>query len=322
MHIIKLLMLLVIAPVATVIVLEASILIRLAWSLIRGKGCAVAFTKQAKIIHALAIPLLICMSYAYFIEPYWLQVNHFTIETDKLADIAFRIVHISDLHCDVKQRNEAKVVKIINDLKPDAVVFTGDISNEVSGKDRSQVIQQFKAMMASIEADRKFAVYGNWDGHVKNGDAFDDTGFRPLEGESIRLEKDGQAIRIAGIDIWCKNEYRDLLASNSPDDYNVLLYHYSDLAEDLSDLDVDLYLSGHTHGGQIALPIYGAIITLSKFGKKYEAGLYEVGNMTLYVNRGIGMEGGHAPRMRFCARPEIAVFDILPKAGPTTVNNN
>ncbi|MCK4999922.1 MAG: metallophosphoesterase [Anaerohalosphaera sp.] len=320
MHIIKLLMLMVVAPVVIIIVLEAGLLVRLGWNVLRGKGCAVAFTKKARIIHAFAIPLLGCMAYAYFIEPYWIEVNQFTIETDKLADTSFRIVQLSDVHCDVKQRNEAKIVEIVNGLKPDVVVFTGDISNVTTGPDRAMVIEQFKQMMTAIKADNKIAVYGNWDGHVKNGAAFEGTGFKVLQGQSITVKKDGEKILFAGIDMWCDEDYKDLLAGNSSDAYNVLLYHYSDLAEDLGELNVDLYLSGHTHGGQIALPFYGAVITLSKFGKKYEAGLYEVDDMVLYVNRGIGMEGMMAPRMRFCARPEIAVFDIVPEA-EGSVNN-
>ena len=58
---------------------------------------------------------------------------------------------------------------------------------------------------------------------------------------------------------------------------------------------------------------FGAIVTLSKYGKKYERGLYTIGKGWLYVNRGIGMEGGLAPRVRFCARPEITVIEITPE---------
>jgi predicted MPP superfamily phosphohydrolase len=63
----------------------------------------------------------------------------------------------------------------------------------------------------------------------------------------------------------------------------------------------------------VALPWYGALITFSKFGKKYESGLYRVGTTTLYVNRGLGLEPRPGPQVRFLARPEIAVFDILPE---------
>jgi len=90
------------------------------------------------------------------------------------------------------------------------------------------------------------------------------------------------------------------------------LYHYPDAIEEAAQHRIDLYCAGHTHGGQVALPFYGAIITLSKFGKKYESGLRRLEDTWLYVNRGIGMEGGPAPRVRFCARPEITVIELSP----------
>ena len=63
----------------------------------------------------------------------------------------------------------------------------------------------------------------------------------------------------------------------------------------------------------MALPGYGALITLSKFGKKYESGMYRSDGTMLYVNRGLGLEPSPAPQVRFFARPEIAVFDIVPE---------
>ena len=65
----------------------------------------------------------------------------------------------------------------------------------------------------------------------------------------------------------------------------------------------------------MALPFYGALITLSRFGKRFEAGLYRVEETRLYVNRGVGMEGGRAPRVRFFARPELTVIDLVPPSG-------
>jgi len=63
----------------------------------------------------------------------------------------------------------------------------------------------------------------------------------------------------------------------------------------------------------VRVPFYGALITFSRYDKKYEAGLYRVGATTMYVNRGIGMEGWRTPRVRFLARPEITVIDVTPK---------
>jgi predicted MPP superfamily phosphohydrolase len=96
-------------------------------------------------------------------------------------------------------------------------------------------------------------------------------------------------------------------------DFRLFLYHFPDAVEEASAANIDLYLAGHTHGGQVRLPFYGALITFSRYDKRYEAGLYRLGAATMYVNRGIGMEGGKAPRVRFLDRPEITVIDVAPK---------
>ena len=97
------------------------------------------------------------------------------------------------------------------------------------------------------------------------------------------------------------------------DAVHIFAHHYPDEIYEAAKHGVDLYLAGHTHGGQVALPLYGALVTLSRYGKRFEAGLYHVGETALYVSRGIGMEGGTAPRVRFWARPEIAVIDLVAK---------
>ena len=75
-------------------------------------------------------------------------------------------------------------------------------------------------------------------------------------------------------------------------------------------LGVDLYLCGHTHGGQIRAPLYGALATSSRWGKRYEMGLYRERGTTLYVSRGLGVEGLGAPRARFLAPPEIVLWEL------------
>ena len=104
----------------------------------------------------------------------------------------------------------------------------------------------------------------------------------------------------------------EAIASMPPDAFKIFLYHYPDLIKNAAVQNVDLYCAGHTHGGQVALPLYGAIITFSKFGKQYEAGLYREGATWLYVNRGVGLEGGSAPRVRFWARPELTIIESVP----------
>jgi predicted MPP superfamily phosphohydrolase len=90
----------------------------------------------------------------------------------------------------------------------------------------------------------------------------------------------------------------------------VLLYHSPELIPFASKLGIDLYLCGHTHGGQVRLPFYGAVLTSSELGKQYDMGYYRLRDTHLYVSRGIGMEGMGAPRVRFLCPPEITLFSI------------
>lgn len=260
----------------------------------------------AIILHSVALLGILCMLYGYFIEPYWLKVNILEIDSPKLKNINLRIVQISDLHCDKKTRNELELVQLINALNPDIIVFTGDALNT------SDALPTFKNTLKSLKASiGKYAVRGNFDIWYWSGlDLFSDTGFRELTRDSISLVKDGEEFCITGLSYAEPSGYTNILKSVSRDKFSIFLYHYPDLIEDVEGLNVDLYLCGHTHGGQVALPFYGALITMSKHGKKYESGEYHVGNTILYVNRGIGMEGGSVPRVRFWARPEITVFDI------------
>ncbi len=265
-------------------------------------------SKPAIVIHILTGIGLLCLCYGFFIEAYWVEVNEFTIPTSKLEKTSFRIVQISDTHCDTKMRNERKTIEIVNSLKPDIIVFTGDAINS------KKSIYLFRQTMASLNADiAKLAIRGNWFHSVGDDELFDGTGFQVLNGDKKVIEKDGEQIIIYGLNFWDSSSHNSLLRLTSPDTYNVFLYHSPDRIEDVQPRNVDMYLAGHTHGGQVALPFYGALITFSKFGKKYEAGMYKISETDMYVNRGLGMEGGHAPRARFFARPEIAVFDIVPE---------
>jgi uncharacterized protein len=289
---------------------EAYLIIGVVKSRRRGQGIPKQFwSAGAIVIHSLAILGVACMLYGSFIEPYWIEVKKVEIPTNKLHQTTVRLVQISDTHCTIRPLNEKKTVEIINRLKPDIIVFTGDSANNSRG------LRRFKETLGKLEAPLgKFAVRGNIDALFWPGaDIFGGTGFVELDGNSIEINKNEEKIWITGIS-WEKEGKPGGVLKKVPEDcFSVFLCHLPDLAEDLNGMHVDLYLAGHTHGGQIALPFYGAIITLSKFGKKYESGEYKVGSAILYVNRGLGLAGGINPKMRFFARPEITVFDLKPK---------
>jgi predicted MPP superfamily phosphohydrolase len=275
----------------------------------RRGGRSVLLTRPAVVLHALVATSTLCVLYGYFVEPRWIEVNTMTIHTAKLKTAGLRIVQISDLHCDKKPRNEERAIRIIHQLQPDVIVVTGDCLNHISALPRLQ------AMLREIEAPLgKLAVKGNFDirrwSHL---DLLENTGFRWLEQETVTVRKGDDEVDISGLSLDLPQASRNLLQKAGRGRFSVFLFHTPDLIEDIRGLGVDLYLCGHTHGGQVALPGYGALITLTKVGKKYESGMYECNGTTLYVNRGLGLERRPAPQVRFLARPEIAVFDIVPE---------
>lgn len=306
----KIALLLFVLSIAVVYLSEALVLSLYALAKLRHKaGRNLLCRKPALVLHVVALLGLVCFIYGRFIEPYRIEVTVIPIETTKLKDVTFRIVHISDLHCEAEPRNEPKLVELINELKPDVIVFTGDALNTAGA------LPVFRETMKKLRAScGKFAVRGNFEtGPLGKLDLYAQTGFELLEGKTVGVTKNGETIYISGLSCDNPAGFKPLLRAVPEGSFSVFLYHFSDLVESGENLNLDLYLCGHTHGGQVALPFYGALITLSKFGKKYESGIHRVGERILYVNRGIGLEPRPAPQVRFCARPEIAVFDVLPR---------
>ncbi|MEZ0229994.1 MAG: metallophosphoesterase [Planctomycetota bacterium] len=286
-----------------------------AWSLVLAARKK-ALSKPRKVVIALAGIGTLCVVYGFLVEPYWLETTHVAVSSKRLVK-PLRIAHLSDIHCDEKPRLEESLPDKVAAEKPDLIVFTGDSANEKAG------IPNLRRLLSRLAAIAPtFVVRGNWDvGGHKLGwqddreidarrDMFDGTGVRVLDGEAASLRSD---VWVAGISVFRHDLIAPTLARVPKDACTVFLCHWPDEIEEVAQLGADLYLAGHTHGGQVALPFYGALVTFSRYGKRYEAGLYQVGETALYVNRGIGMDGLGAPRVRFCARPELAIIEVRPR---------
>jgi uncharacterized protein len=216
----------------------------------RGQGIPKRFwSGRPIVIHLLALLGVVCFLYGYFIEPYWIEVKTVEIPSAKLHQTAIRLVQISDTHCTIRPLNEKKMVEIINGLNPDIIVFTGDLANNLRG------LKRFEETTAKLEARLgKIAVRGNIDDRWPGKDIFNGTGFQELDGNSIEIDKAGEKIWITGFACGKEDKIGDVLKKVPDYCFSVFLYHFPDLVEDLNGLNVDLYLAGHTHGGQIALP--------------------------------------------------------------------
>ena len=144
---------------AAVYAAEAFLIIGVVKSRRRGQGIPKRFwSGRAIVIHLLAALGAACLLYGHLIEPYWVEVKKVEISTSKLHQTTVRIVQISDTHCTIRPLNEKKMVEIINGLRPDVIVFTGDSANNSRG------LKRFKETMGKLEGQLgKFAVRGNID---------------------------------------------------------------------------------------------------------------------------------------------------------------
>jgi predicted MPP superfamily phosphohydrolase len=262
------------------------------------------------------------MVYGTVIEPFRLQVSRVAIPHEKSSNPGrpLRIVHLSDLHVERLTRRERNLPAIVAALAPDLIVLTGDFLSTSYNRD-PRALADLRATLEKLSAPAGlYAVWGT--AEVDRPDLL-----RPmLESLGIVvLEDRAQEVRFGAHRLWLMGLTcsRDLatdgarlqsLMTRAPDQaLNLLLYHTPDLMPQASALGVDLYLAGHTHGGQWRIPGLGAVLTSSRYWKRYEAGHYCEAKTHLYVSRGLGMEGFGAPRARFFCRPEVVLVTLCPE---------
>ncbi|MBN2394472.1 MAG: metallophosphoesterase [Anaerolineae bacterium] len=267
--------------------------------------------------------LSLCAFEALYIEPFRLTVTEMAVDGPAfLPDRPLRIVQLSDLHVERTTRRERDVLAEVAALNPDLIVLTGDYLN-LSYLSDPVALSDARAFLAQLHAP--YGVYAVTDSGVDLAASmrviFEGQSITVLHDETVCLPFEGADLCLIGIQSHRSALERDRAALESlsaqlpSGAYNLLLYHTPDLAESLSGTGIDLYLAGHTHGGQIRLPFYGAVVTFSAYGKKYEMGRYALGDTLLYVSRGLGMEGSGAPRARFLCPPEIVVVDVGKDSG-------
>lgn len=245
-----------------------------------------------------------CALYAHFIEPFRFEVTHHTVRATGLPPgFRLRILHLTDLHLEGEGRACRWIAETVRKEKPGIIAMTGDYVNKPRAGG-----QALKKLLGQIDAPHVLAVTGNY--HPTDPSEFRKD-IATLYGAPLVIDVDGEEIAFVGCEITEPENFERAMANVGDVSYTVVLYHKPEMIELAAQHGADLYLCGHTHGGQIRLPFYGAVVTFSSLGKKYEAGRYQVGEMTAYVGRGIGNEGGRAPRLRFLCRPEIAVFDVV-----------
>lgn len=254
--------------------------------------------------------------YARWIEPGWIDTVRIDVPVPRLPEAldGLRIAHFSDLHLGfhLDAQKLSSIVAALHRLQPELVCFTGDwVDYAVSAAEAAAAVQALSQLNAPLG---KFAVLGNHDYYAGQPEAIADLlgrcGFRVLRNEAVRLDRNGAAWSIAGVeDQWAgKPDLQKALRGIPGGEWTLLLSHCPDFADIALAHDVDLQLSGHSHGGQIRLPGYGPLFTPA-YGSKYVSGLYKLGEgkLQVYVNRGIGVS---VYPVRFACRPELTLMTL------------
>jgi uncharacterized protein len=255
--------------------------------------------------------------YGFWMEPVNLTITHQKLTSSKLTPSArpLRLLHLGDLHIEKIGLRETRLNALIQQMHPDVIVFSGDFLNLSYREDPAavqaarQVIAQWNAPLGVYAVTGSPAVdYPEIVAEILTG-----LPVRWLKNETVTLSYEGDQINLIGITCSHRPHLDTPLLSSLDFDQNklnILLYHTPDLAPEAARLGIDLQLSGHTHGGQVRLPGYGALLTGLLYGKRFEAGRYQLDRLVLYVSRGLGLEGAGAPRVRFLCPPELVLWEI------------
>jgi predicted MPP superfamily phosphohydrolase len=277
---------------------------------------------------------------AYVVEPLLVETTELSLAFADLDPAAppVRVVHVSDPHIERSSFREASVIRKVNALQPDIIVLTGDYLNLSRLSDATSAAH-FRQFVAQLKAPYGiYAVRGSVEPTLESmAWLVEGTDVVWLEQEAVTVDVRGQRVTLVGVACSHKLELdaaRLAQAMANADvgkmadvdvgkmaggdagsppagAFTLLLYHSPDLIREAARHHVDLYLGGHTHGGQLCLPFYGAIVTGSTYGRRYASGLFEEDGTTMVISRGMGFEGGGMPRARFLCRPEIVSLELV-----------
>ncbi len=257
-----------------------------------------------KLFITIILLIIVTLAYGFLIEPTLITVKEQKITITNLPDNfnGFKIVHISDLHYGrvFNEKSLKKLVQSINEQEPDIVVLTGDLIDKDT-KMTNSLAEKISNQLNKIDSTTgKYAISGEddlkfdeWTNIITN------SGFTNLNNSYDTIYKNGyESIFIAGLStnqdklnvnekLKAPIEYLNSFEKNGPI-YKILLIHEPDTINDMSTNPFDLILAGHSHGGQIRLPLIGPII-IQEGAKKYHENHYKIENSDLYISNGLGV---------------------------------
>jgi uncharacterized protein len=265
-----------------------------------------------------AIAVLFATSvYARGVEPRWFDVKTIDVTIAGLNPVfaGYKIVQLSDIHArsGIMDRQQLeKLANLTNRQQPDLIALTGDYITDRPDLAESMLVNAFGQLRAT---DGVVAIMGNHDreedNHIALERAFSKGKVNFLNNAVYAIERHGSKLNIAGVDdVYFQRADLPLTISQLPETgTNILLAHEPDFADiATATRRFSLQLSGHSHGGQIVIPLLPRVTPL--LAKKYALGLYQVAGMQLYVSPGVGTTGFAQARLN--CRPEISVIVLHP----------
>lgn len=268
----------------------------------------------------IAVDLLGLRYYVTSIEPQRLVVHHIRLETPKLTK-PIRLLHISDIQSGGISDYEVAIFEQIKALKPDLILNTGDFLQVVPP---STFASEFPKLLALIrEVNPRlgtFAVYGDTERELYGIRADQLTPLQILSSRSAQIDTGGGIINLHGLSLyqsknqlWATRTVEEWVEQTESGDFRILFGHAPDYALKVVDLPIDLCLAGHTHGGQVRVPGFGALVIDSEVPKEWARGFRRIGIPYLNVSAGAGsnrFEG--LPPLRFNCPTEMTLIELVP----------
>ena len=261
----------------------------------------------------LAALLLIWLVFAYR-EAQQIEITRVDVPLSSLpAEFdGFRVVLLADLHLNGSRAYTDAILHRLEGEGGDALVIAGDIRDRFA--DESTATRELSRLLPELgRFGPTFVVSGDMD-TVRMMQEVETLGLRVLRNEREILTRGQATLGVAGLTYPYAGSglARSLQRFRTPEgrplpDCQILIGHSPDVMLFSESRQADLVLAGHTHGGQIALPWLGAIVTGTELGRRYASGLFRFDNTTLFVTRGIGTS---LVPLRFFARPEIVILTL------------
>jgi len=263
-------------------------------------------------------------------EPRFLRIVRKEARCAKLNK-PLQILHLSDIHFASPSSQLSLFFDRLAELRPDLIVLTGDIIDCREG------VYEAEKQLSKLKSKHGiFAVMGNHDyydyrlydclfhnfqgqrhplkrnGTLRLRGVYKKLRIKELRNESHSIEIEGQCVDVHGVDdpVTGHADLTRLRVQKGSGAANILLSHSLDVLFGLSDHEIDICFSGHTHGGQVCLPGWGAIVTHTRAGRKYASGIKKFMDIQCCISRGMG--NSRFMPIRFFSRPEAILLTLKP----------